>query len=351
VSVVMAAYNSGEHLAEAVDSVLAQTFTDFELIIIDDGSTDDTAAILNSYGDRRIVRLVNERNLGPAGTCSRGLHEARGEYVANIDADDVWEPSLLLRQVEQLNAHKEITVAATWSRIIQGDTRTEDMWRPSPNRGVLAWELTWNCPISHSSVVMRRRDILAVGSYCTKSRFAPDYELWTRVVKAGKIISILPEPLAYRRLWSEQVTKKYPAEQLRAFFEATYPYLEWLLGRTIDREQVRGMMSLYQGRNLGQGAKIESCIALAREVEQRCGELYGGADARKIRDRVSDALIFGAAGALQEGKRQQARDSILYALRHHPWRAARPWTFQLLASSCVRSARSSGPETVVGGRT
>ncbi|MGC8880316.1 MAG: glycosyltransferase family 2 protein, partial [Anaerolineae bacterium] len=93
ISVIMAVYNGARYLREAVDSILNQTFTDFEFIIVDDGSTDETPAVLDEYNDPRIVRLRNAHNLGLTKSLNRGLHVARGRYIARQDADDLSYPA------------------------------------------------------------------------------------------------------------------------------------------------------------------------------------------------------------------------------------------------------------------
>src|SRR5665647_430445 len=100
VTVLIAVYNGGRFLREALDSVLAQTFTDFELLVVNDGSTDETATILESYSDQRIRVITNGKNIGVVGSLRRGLNYARGEYIARIDADDIALPERLEKQVE-----------------------------------------------------------------------------------------------------------------------------------------------------------------------------------------------------------------------------------------------------------
>src|SRR5690606_198612 len=110
VSVVMAVRNGERHLREAIDSILHQAYPDFELILIDDASTDRTADILASYGDDRIRVLRNDRHLGLSASLNRGIREARGRYIARLDADDVAEPERFARQVDFLDRHGEVAV-------------------------------------------------------------------------------------------------------------------------------------------------------------------------------------------------------------------------------------------------
>ena len=109
----MPAYNAEKYINEAIDSILAQTFTDFEFIIIDDGSTDSTCAIVESYSDSRIRFFKNEHNLGVAATLNRGLDLARGEYIARMDADDISLPTRFEKQAAYMDSHPDVVVCGT----------------------------------------------------------------------------------------------------------------------------------------------------------------------------------------------------------------------------------------------
>jgi glycosyltransferase involved in cell wall biosynthesis len=333
VSVLMAAYNAEKYVREAIDSILAQSFGDFEFIIINDASDDATGKVIGSYRDPRILNLDNRENLGQTRSVNSGLEVSRGEYIARMDADDVAEPNRLLREVEYLDSHSGVAAVATWARVIREDGRSLEVWTASPNPGVLAWELSWRCPIINSTVMMRRS---AIAAYDIGFRYIEDHKLWTELVKDGKVISVLPEALSFYRLSPGQIGSKHRIGQRDELLKSAKSYVEWLLDRSVNVEQVEGMINLYRGERLEKNTNVALCVSLAREVGYRCQELYGGVGASEIRDRMSDALIQGAAGVLKEGGHAQARRSILSALRDHPLRAARPWTFHLLASSVAK---------------
>jgi hypothetical protein len=336
----MSVYNGGKYLRDAINSILNQTFTDFEFVIIDNGSTDGTAEILRSYRDSRIIGLSNRTNIGLSASINRALRISKGEFIARMDADDVSVVDRIRKQVEYLDTHTDVSVVATWARIIRGDVGTSDVWRASSNAGVLAWELSWNCPINHSSVMMRRQDLLDLDFYDSTFRCADDHNLWLRMVKSGKRIAVIPEPLNAHRLWAEQTGAKEKNEQQQEILTSAHEFVEWLVGRTVDINQVEEIIRLYSGTGLQQDHNISSCLTLAREVQCRCAELYNGCGGREIRDRSSDVLIFAAATAVKAGRGRQARRSILTALSRSPLRAARPWTLKLLLQTFfVRTIR------------
>src|SRR5437868_2907435 len=114
----MTVYNSEEYLREAIESILGQTFTDFEFIIIDDGSTDRSADIVNSYSDTRIRFLSNSSNLGLVASLNEGIERARGEYIARMDCDDVSLPERLAKQVTFMDSRPELAASGTWAKEI-----------------------------------------------------------------------------------------------------------------------------------------------------------------------------------------------------------------------------------------
>lgn len=135
VSVVIPAFNALRYLPRTVDSALAQSFGDFEVLIVDDESTDGTADWVRTIADRR-VRLLEQKNQGAAAARNAGIRQARGEYIAFLDADDLWEPAKLERQVACLDARPEVGVVYTWVRVIDQDGEpTGSLYRPGDEEG------------------------------------------------------------------------------------------------------------------------------------------------------------------------------------------------------------------------
>lgn len=209
VSVLMPVYNGERYLHQAVDSILGQTLTNFEFIIINDGSTDNTAEILDGYKDPRIVRLNNGKNIGLVGSLNRGLAEARGELIARMDADDVSYPDRLVEEVSFLSSHPEVGLVSTNFYLI--DSRSEIIGGLGLNKLLkgeqVEWELYWGNPVVHPSVMFRASLIRSVGGYPPGYLYyAEDYALWLRLALSTKLV-VLEKPLLYLRKHDLNVTR------------------------------------------------------------------------------------------------------------------------------------------------
>lgn len=204
----MTVSNGMPYLREAIESVLGQTFTDFEFLIVDDASTDGSGECVASYRDPRIRLLHNERNLGQTRSLNRGLEFARGGYVARLDADDVCLTTRLERQVGVLCARPDIAVLGTWMYDIDaGGARTALVSRRWDDAGTyLAWLLLEICPLWHPTVMFRRDLVLEVGGYDESFRIAQDYDLWIRLALRRYWGAVVSEPLVLCRRHGRQQT-------------------------------------------------------------------------------------------------------------------------------------------------
>ncbi len=211
VTVLMSVYNGERYLNEAVDSILSQTFTDFEFLIIDDASTDRTPEILRSYNDPRIRVVTNEENLGLTKSLNKGLALAKGEYIARMDADDVSYPYRLQVQHEFMTQHPGAGIIGSWAEYI--DRKGEIVHRykapisPEENYFYLRFQ---NC-IVHSSVMFRKDIIISNNGYDESINRAQDFELWNRLSKAIEIYQI-PEYLVQWRDESSVDPEKIEAQ-------------------------------------------------------------------------------------------------------------------------------------------
>jgi glycosyltransferase involved in cell wall biosynthesis len=210
VTVLVAVRDAQTYLADAMQSVLSQTLSDFELLVIDDGSIDATPRILEDYRSRdRRVRVLTQPPTGLTGSLNRGIREARGVYLARMDGDDVSRPERLERQATFLDAHAEAAMVcsrALWidaaGREIAGHWPAE--WDATTPEAIARTLPCRNC-IAHSSVMLRTR-IAREFEYDARAATAQDYELWLRLTASNAAIHKLEEPLVLVRYHSDSVT-------------------------------------------------------------------------------------------------------------------------------------------------
>ena len=209
VTVLLAVHDGEPYIDEAVRSVLGQTFTDFELLVVDDASTDDTVAIVERLADERIRILRNERNLGQVPSLNRGLSEARGEYVARLDADDACLPTRLERQVEVLDNDPRVGLVGTWMDAVDDRGRLLGRLQKTLDDYVdfLYHTLIMRVYVSHPSAMYRREPVLRLGRYDETTGPAEDKDLWRKLALERFEARIVPEALVRYRLHDLQLSQ------------------------------------------------------------------------------------------------------------------------------------------------
>ncbi len=210
VSVVMPAYNAAEHISESIQSILDQTLNNFELIIVDDSSTDSTAQIIEKFVDNRIRLIRNDRNEGVASSLNKGIAAAKGEFIARMDADDISVAHRLKLQVEFLRQHPSIALCG-------GSLKTfgakEELWECPTDPDRLACRMLFKCEVAHPTVIMRKNVLDKYGfRYSSEMDFAEDYDLWIRILAVAQIAN-LPETLLLYRVHPKSISQNRRQEQ------------------------------------------------------------------------------------------------------------------------------------------
>jgi len=207
VSVAMACFNAAPYLREAIDSILNQTFRDFEFLIINDGSTDDSHDVIASYRDARIRLIENSGNQGLIYSLNRALHEARADWIARMDADDVSDPERLAAQWAFAHERNLDICYCDWKES-NFDGGLETVHRDSAVPPVVRrWRVLFeNLYGAHAVALFRRQAIIDVGGYDPAYRHSEDYDLWFRCARAGLNAGHLPRVLYHRRLLETSVT-------------------------------------------------------------------------------------------------------------------------------------------------
>ncbi|HEY4324708.1 MAG TPA: glycosyltransferase [Mucilaginibacter sp.] len=193
-TVLMPVYNAERFLESAIDSILNQTFTDFDFLIIDDGSTDNSINIIRSYTDKRIRFYQNEENLGISATLNKGIQLATTELIARMDSDDVSYPERLQKQYDFIMANPDGALYSCWVKVIGQENQF--IRQDNFNSDYYYYNLTFICWIYHPTIIFRKKDVQEVGMYT--ELFAEDFELFWQLSRKYKIYNLSEVLLDYR---------------------------------------------------------------------------------------------------------------------------------------------------------
>lgn len=247
ISVIIPTFNRAAWVREAVDSVLAQTFQDFELIVVDDGSTDATGEGLMAYGDR-LRHLVQDRQ-GVSAARNRGLDLAQGEWIAFLDSDDLWLPQKLETQVAFLNRHPQAEICQTEEIWIRHGRRVNPRNKHRKPAGDIFVPSLTLCLVSPSAVMLKRSLLEEVGFFDTSLPACEDYDLWLRI-SCRKPVFLIEEPLVVKRGGHpDQLSRCLPS---------------------LDRYRIQALIKLLKAGELSE-RQIEAAFG---ELERKC-RIYG----------------------------------------------------------------------------
>jgi glycosyltransferase involved in cell wall biosynthesis len=334
ISVVMAVWNGERYVRLAIDSVLAQDFTDFELIVVDDASIDRTPEIVASYGDPRIVYIRSERNMGQTPSLNVGLRRARADLIARIDADDIYLPGKLRRQYEIMNARPDVAVCGTGAIKIDPDGRQFGRYVPPTRPADVKFLLCQRVPVCHVSVMMRRDAVLEAGGYDERYKYAADFALWSKLAARGATITSVPDPLTLYREFPQSLGHVHKlgaagdesAEIIRQNFAA-------LAGRELTSDESRAVALLYfPSAGLGYPELARAYLHVAAAARA----VYGRVPVR-VRVELSSVLAWSFVKLAELQRRSpDGRGQSLWAtarqFRRHP----------LIPAVCLVAAAGAG---------
>ena len=197
VTVLMPVYNGEKYLKEAIESILNQDFTDFEFLIINDGSTDGSKEIIASYSDERICIVENEKNIGLVNTLNKGLVLANGEYIARMDCDDISVKTRLSKQVKLMDKNKDIGASGSFYRLLRNN-KNAIVDFPITNEEIKCF-MVFNCPIAHPSAIIRSSLIKQHNLlYSSDYTHAEDYYFWSQIAEYSQLKNTSEVLLNYR---------------------------------------------------------------------------------------------------------------------------------------------------------
>jgi len=243
----MSVYNGSYYLRESVESILNQSFTNFEFIIIDDGSTDDSWEILTQYAerDRRIRVIKNEQNIGLTRSLNKGIKLAQGEYIARQDADDISLAQRFEKQVLVLDQHSDVLLASCNIDVVNAEGHYLETLKRDCDPDLTSWYLLFHNRIAgHSQVMFRRVLVQELGGYNETYQYSQDYELWCRLSKVGKI-AILPEILLRQRNHNKSVSAEKRSEQYAYVLEQIKLNVKQLTGEELRLEDAENLRKFW----------------------------------------------------------------------------------------------------------
>ncbi len=242
VSVLMPVYKTAPYLSEAMDSMLHQTFKDYELIVLDDCSPDNAEEILDAYDDSRIVRYKGENNVGLSNVLNVGIEMARGKYIARMDSDDISLPNRLQIQVDYLEAQSEIDLVSVGMQLFGAK---ESVWIRERNPEKVKIEALFHSPVLHASSMWRKDSFERHGLRFRQEMVpAEDYDLWTRAMLKGLKLVNLPEVLYEYRIHEAQATVQTDKTAAKSR-EVQMAYLHESLPSLSDRNREAFPMKLW----------------------------------------------------------------------------------------------------------
>ena len=223
ISVLMPIFNAGRFLKEAVDSILNQTFSNFELLILDDGSTDKSLDIISSFTDNRIHVFSDNKNKGIVHQLNKGLHHAKAPLIARMDADDIAMPNRLKIQKDLLDDNTDIEMVASSVEIINEKNEIQKViHQPSKQADILFSFCRMKNPFYHPSVMYRKRSVKEAGGYRDKYLHMEDFDLWFRLYRKGIQMSNIEKVLLQYRVHNHQISiteRSHQVECLVAFLK------------------------------------------------------------------------------------------------------------------------------------
>jgi glycosyltransferase involved in cell wall biosynthesis len=305
ISVVMPAHNAAAYLDEAITSILSQTFRDLEFIIVNDGSTDSTPAILKRYEelDSRI-QVHHQENQGMISALNRGCRLARGEFIARMDADDISFPDRLEKQLAYIEEHPEIGIVGTWIHNIDKNGLVRGTWRPPTNSKMLKWTLFFGVCVAHPSVLMRRDLMTQLNFYRPDAEHVEDVDLWFRASSIAEFGNV-PEVLLKHRVWTGSTHQSGLEVRNDCHVQLLASYIKDTLNLDPPIQAVAGLRRMRVGPRMEEAQPIRLTAALIHDLyrnftkENRMSfEEVSWDAAKKLAALAVQALRFNTADSM-----------------------------------------------------
>lgn len=246
ISVVMAVYNGESCIRSSVESILSQGYRDFEFIIIDDFSSDDTVKIIKTYNDPRIKIICNEKNVGQTKSLDKGLRLAKGEFIARIDVDDAAFSDRLEKQIDYMLKHSEYAAVGTSAlKIFQGSGKKEVYKAACAPSEVMA-RLFYTTPLLHVTVMMRKDAVLKVGGYDSGFLICADYALWSNLIRSKYKVISLPEILMKFKVSDESYSSRNQENIVSEYCKLLMDNINCMTDLQVSYQDARNLFTMFR---------------------------------------------------------------------------------------------------------
>lgn len=338
VSVITPVRNGERFLAAAIESILAQHFTSFEYLVVDDASTDGSAEIIARYAaaDARIIPLHNPVNINHSYALNLALHRARGEFIAILDADDLAHPERLVRQVKFLTSHPDVGVVGAQVHQIDDDGRICKAMAYPTSWALARWTIFFATPVLHSAAMMRRALLDEIGGYSVQWKYANDYSLWATLIDRTRITNLAETLVSYRR-HAQQMSSTTTTPQQGEVWLLIYRMLAERLGLRIALNDIGLLYHGVRGIQLEDAATLLQVADLLMTIRDRYLAVAqpDPATAEAITTECARRLLM-LAWTHRRQQRLTSRALLERALELDPHLWKRPQTWSTLRASYRR---------------
>lgn len=276
ITVLMAVYNGGEYLKQSIESILNQTFTNFEFLIINDCSTDETLAIIGSFHDPRIVIHTNDQNLGQTKSLNVGLKLANGEYVARIDADDIALPQWLEQQVLAINQNPNHVVISANAVIIDEQMKCKKFAYAPVDMDNIILRSIFRSPINHVGSLMKTQVILSYGGYDEKYKIAADYDLWLRLAQNKRLLTTTQKTLMAIRSHPESISRLGRGDdtQIKEIADIMRKAVNFFSSASFTDQEIHLLCKSFYAEGDLKEDEFDTAIAVLKRVYENPGSVF-----------------------------------------------------------------------------
>jgi len=240
VSIIMSVFNGSQYLFDAVNSILNQTYSNFEFIIVDDGSTDFSYELIKKIsGNNNKIKIFKRSHFGLANSLNFAISKSNGKYIARMDADDISKEVRIEKQVEYLEKNSNVDLLGSNRKYIGNDSFNKKLFSRLPNENnIIKWYLFFSVPIIHPTLMVRANILKSQNGYSERYKYAQDYELYTRLSRISNFHNLSESLLEYRN-HNNRNLPNYHKEQLLYVIEVRRNYISSFLNRKISTKEVR----------------------------------------------------------------------------------------------------------------